>query len=105
VAVYGFFLFDAWVESYALVPRQLRQRAPSTRKYEPFGHEAFTTHAALVFDSLQPKGHHLNLRDGSSRDRASHGSCALKMQGTVHPPVASGVLRPLAPHGYSLDPQ
>lgn len=94
MAVYGFYLFKAWVERYACVARQPRQRAPSTRKHNPFGHESFATYAALVFDSLQPKRPHLNLRNGASRDRASHSSCALEMQGTVHALIASGVIIP-----------
>ena len=70
VAVYGFHLFEAWVECHACVIRQPCQRAPSTRKYDPFGHEAHATYAALVFDPLQPERRHLNLRNGYSRNRA-----------------------------------
>jgi hypothetical protein len=44
---------------------------------------------------LQPERSHLNLRNGASRNRASHGSCALEMQGTVNAPIASGVIIPI----------
>lgn len=56
--------------------------------------ETHATHAALVFDSLQPKGLHLNLRSGPSRNRASHDSGTFEMQRTVLPTVTSGVILP-----------